>query len=1164
MEIGVAGETIIGGDVVEEDDENDGSVLEDDRCGICMEVVIDRGVLDCCQDWFCFECIDNWGTITNLCPLCQGEFQMITCLPVYDTIRSTKVEEDLLREEDWSIEGTTNTLSFPSYYIDENAVSCLDGDDCKIRSGSATLEEDPNLDTSIACDSCDLWYHAFCVGFDLECTSEDTWLCPRCVADETRQKSDVASLHPIDDSSISSGFLAETSLSGKVSISVADTGDTAVVVSLVGGYQQTEGPCEDFSSTVDVENDLKNGTFFLSKEMSVIQPNLEAHNPELALNCVENVLTDGTESQETREQHQHTPSDIPFSSVGKAEPDVNEDAVAVLGVKRNRTEHSNIPSPTEDKEKKPRIETAVSTKKVRLQQTNQMIPSEVQANNEDGKLRNNRDTEDAASDILSIVKGTHNKPHKGHTHRHLSDKVYKEKEKESGVRVKKIMRRASDDKESSVLVQKLREQIREAVRNKSSAALGKNLFDPELLAAFRGAVSRPIMDPVKKLSPSVIKVKKSILQKGKIRENLTKKIYATSRGRRRHGWDRDWEVEFWKHRCIQTVKPEKIDTLKSVLTLLRKGTDIVETEQSKEGTNPILSRLYLADASVFPRKNDIKPLSAFKADGSLEYNGKDIPNTAIKVAEKNKVLSRDVIPLLSNEGINSNLLSLKGKATSSKVHTYPHGSSVSVPGTSGANLQKETAGKSDNKKIDKKKWALEVLARKTATVGNRMAPEKQDLALVKGNYPLLAQLPIDMRPVLATSRHNKIPTSVRQAQLYRLAENFLKKADLPVLSRTAATELAIVDAINIEKEVADKSSSKIVYMNLCSQELLHRADKNKSTKAAAPKPPLPTISEDGSKQVSHEDSTDPAVEEALKAAGLLSDSPLGSPVNEMKGLDCHASTNIIEEGPDNVLEIDSNPDLDIYGDFDYDLEDEDYIGVSTVRLVPQQEEGDPKMKLVLSTLNLNVSGNGGRGPENGFTNNPSLPLETVREEGEDPSLVHHIEPSPIECEELYGPDKEPLIQKFPEMASRKLRGVVAPEALTKSIAPEGNCCKQNLEMNFAGTTASSGENSPSHSRTADNVLKDKKASYIEMDKKSDGKSSVQKKVELYIKEHIRPLCKSGLISTEHYRWAVAKTTEKVMKYHSKEKNANFLIKEGEKVKKLAEQYVEASQHKNQN
>ena len=68
-------------------------------------------------------------------------------------------------------------------------------------------------------------------------------------------------------------------------------------------------------------------------------------------------------------------------------------------------------------------------------------------------------------------------------------------------------------------------------------------------------------------------------------------------------------------------------------------------------------------------------------------------------------------------------------------------------------------------------------------------------------------------------------------------------------------------------------------------------------------------------------------------------------------------------------------------------------------------------------------------------------------------------------------------------------------------------------------------------------------------------------VEAYIKEHIRPLCKSGVITTEQYRCAVGKTTEKVMKYHLNAKNANFLIKEGEKVKKLAEQYIEAAQQK---
>ena len=33
----------------------------------------------------------------------------------------------------------------------------LDGDGCKVRNGLATIEGDSDLDTSIACDSCDIW-----------------------------------------------------------------------------------------------------------------------------------------------------------------------------------------------------------------------------------------------------------------------------------------------------------------------------------------------------------------------------------------------------------------------------------------------------------------------------------------------------------------------------------------------------------------------------------------------------------------------------------------------------------------------------------------------------------------------------------------------------------------------------------------------------------------------------------------------------------------------------------------------------------------------------------------------------------------------------------------------------------------------------------------------
>ncbi|XP_042505110.1 peroxisome biogenesis factor 10-like isoform X4 [Macadamia integrifolia] len=75
-------------------DDLDDAAFEDERCVLCMDIIVDRGVLDCCQHWFCFACIDNWATITDVCPFCQEGFQLITCIPVYDTIQSSKVDDD--------------------------------------------------------------------------------------------------------------------------------------------------------------------------------------------------------------------------------------------------------------------------------------------------------------------------------------------------------------------------------------------------------------------------------------------------------------------------------------------------------------------------------------------------------------------------------------------------------------------------------------------------------------------------------------------------------------------------------------------------------------------------------------------------------------------------------------------------------------------------------------------------------------------------------------------------------------------------------------------------------------------------------------------------------------------------------------------------------------
>ncbi|KAF6140804.1 hypothetical protein GIB67_042217 [Kingdonia uniflora] len=712
--------------------------------------------------------------------------------------------------------------------------------------------------------------------------------------------------------------------------------------------------------------------------------------------------------------------------------------------------------------------------------------------------------EAATSDIMSIVRGTNRKS---------SDGV--KKDDGSGLRVKKIMRRTAEDA-SAKLVENIRKEIREAVRNKSTKDFGKNnLFDPKLLSAFRAATGpRTQQEPIRRLNPSIVKAKNAILQKGKSRENLTKKIYGNAKGRRRRAWNRDCEVEFWKHRCVRASKAEKIETLKSVLNLLRRSSDSSEMEHITDGeaANGILSRVYLADASVFPRKEDIKPFSAFSGLNLKENVSNPIEN------------ERPLIHAEITKKDHSNELIFHKKSISS-----PNGP------VKKAQSPKGTMSKSDVN-IDKRKWALEVLARKTARLGKDITEDKPEKkAVLKGNFPLLAQLPTDMKPVLGPSCHNKVPISVRQTQLYRLTEYFLKKANLPVIKRTGDTELAVADAVNIEKEVADRSNSKLVYINLCSQVLSqhthHRdckkgADSNPSTETTVLNPDQP--------------SSDLSADEALKLAGLVSDEDLSDED------DCLIMPK--DEEPDSVFDMDNHPELDIYGDFEYDLGGDDLAIDGSILQVSRSEpeEGDSKLKLVFSTLKSEK-------PDTGLKSKDHETLEIRRDTLSPPLelLEGEIsgEPFLAECEELYGPDKEPLVEKYPIEVSKE------PNILNEDRVHEQiDNCRSN-EAAKENILSSGGESS---SLTKDNGTKKENKTNC---KPFDIASSISKKVEAYIKEHIRPLCKSGVITVQQYRWAVDRTTDKVMRYHCKEKNANFLIQEGEKVKKLATQYVEAAQQK---
>lgn len=1215
MEVELFSNVLSEEDTVEVDAENDNLAAEGERCGICMDVVIDRGVLDCCQHWFCFVCIDNWATITNLCPLCQNEFQLITCVSVYDTVGSNNNDEDSdSRDDDWCVEGNNSTVSLPSYYIDENAVTCLDGDGCKIRSGSVIFEETLTLDTSIACDSCDIWYHAFCVGFDPEGTGVDSWICPRCLVND--QNSDLKETY--HTGKIADHHNLVDTYSGKVSICVADSGETAVVVSRiddVNGVNELVMNCQSIREVTDhhkVEKSML-GPDFCSSEMKepldqgtnsiqsepIVPPTVIKSEPEdesgqrisldLGLSFASflsddksNNLTGGDEC-------------LPDASFGESLEVVKADTVPRLGVKRKRPGQS-FQTIDDNGHQEDRLVGASSTKKVKVQrrsrstalndQADVCAPEDLKesrklversANEVDGNIT----VKNQPIDIMSIVQGGKLSIANRAVRQKESGKCAKIEKTAAGLRVKKIIRRPSDEKDSEAVVQKLRKEIREAVRKKPSDDIGKNIFDPNLLTAFRAAVAGSVGEPAKKASSAMVKAKKLMLQKGKARENLTKKIYATSSGKRRRAWDRDCEIEFWKHRCLTTSKPEKIETLRSVLNLLKKRpeTKIVEKTSDDDTKAPILSRLYLADTSLFPRKDDIKPLSVLKAAASNQNDVLPSGEKCIESCPDNCSaisLDRNKVPAQSNVGIaydkkKSDCAGSKNGAASGKLHAPNEVSS-----------QKKMTGK-----IDKRKWALEVLARKTASDVTSSIRQKQDNALLKGNYPLLASLPTDMRPEPAPTLQNKIAISVRQAQLYRLTEHFLKKTNLSSMHRTAETELAVADAINIEKQVADRSNSKAVYLNLCSQEIrnLSSCSTSGTMVESTPSSPIQMPSRDDTESTpsivpvpskgdqSPTPSLNSEAEAALRAAGLLSDSPPSSPLRNVDlNDDDNPSGEVKEEELKSIFEMDCHPDLDIYGDFEYDLDEEDYIGATSINASKvQAEEGESRVKVVFSTLSSIESDNAPEAKDQVLLKTgtlsitPSLPgcpndvgsgSSALQDKvdsvplPEDTSLDGEGEElSVAECEALYGPDEE--------LSTKKSSDLVQADNWALQTANNLDVSSYDQNNFLQGITV--GENSSNSS--APKGKAESENSNPKADKKNEHAESVLKKVEAYIKEHIRPLCKSGVITVEQYRWAVGKTTEKVMKYHTKAKNANFLIKEGEKVKKLAEQYIETAKHK---
>ncbi|CAM0953480.1 unnamed protein product [Alopecurus aequalis] len=1216
----------------EQTDDLENCASENEVCGICRDIVIDRGLLDGCQHMFCYTCIDNWSAIINRCPLCKIEFQHITSTPVFDNTGAGIEDNHPFKsdDDDWYVQGESNSLSFPSYYINAEAVVCLDGGDCMIRDGLVAAEDDSNLDTSIACDSCDLWYHAICVGFNPEITSEDSWLCPRCVYTEAKNKSDVILKQSISEDSDRRS--TDASFSGRMSVSVADDGETALVVSMVGvNSESKDGLLEgnsNKSSEINlvgmVSSDLTQG----SSELSPIHESA----------CILSVTEHGNIPNEQLEVPQHVPSYSLLFGSKEAESTGEETALPRNSNEKSPVIKSAQLSPAASKVARLADIDMINTdaiQQVKNDQDTQLPPMQDRQNTSDlesgseishpaKKARlevpeyemhliansgvsstdchttsiaakavvsdtSNIVTQDKCiPDIMSIVEGDSYMRDPG---RELAKPVGRRAGDKPGLRMKKIFHK--DGKESSVVVQKLQQEIREVVRDNGIGILEKdNAFDEKLLTAFRAAIGKSVDGPDKRPNSSL--VRKSLLQKGKIRENLTKKLYATSTGRRRSAWHRDREVDFWKHRCSPGINPEKIETLQSVLQLLKKSSETGVRKESAEEKKAFLSRLYLADASVVPRKGDLIPLSALEGCPPLDKNSQIKDNDSKSTIKINSANSTGKV--LSSSTLN--------KEASSRRENKN--------GLAAQNQQKQPAG---DIKHDKRKWALEVLARKNASsiASKDQAEGTDDLSR---NYPLLAKLPVDMRPQLTAGRHNKVPMSVRQAQLYRIAEHYLQRANLDVIRKCADTELAIADAINVENDIYGKSSSKSVYVNLCSQATRQSAEAKPQSDASTLTEKTEFSSDPVSQQIGTENTSisssdveealgraglldlpatagqadkselggvpeqnmnegtvsyNSAVEEALKRAGLF-DSPPNSPERKVTTAEGNSSTvsggPVIAQQKDTsaedtcLVDLDSGPSKSCDSrvrDASSSLKDDD--DDSSVQ-VPD-DASCQRLSTAMSCQELKCNSE-----EDQKSTVPSGEATGANETSS--ANLAEADGHDVACEETSQTDKGTVVET-PDPEKSKGMDVATSDSHNQSrhgnsLPQEGEATSQPVKLEPSSSkekSRSDSQESKSKRSRGDSKSSTHPAAPDPGSNKdaSHSSSSVYKKVEMYVKENIRPLCKSGVISVEQYRWAVGKTAEKVMKHHSEAQNANFLIKEGDKVKKLALQYVEAAQQK---
>ncbi|KAL2652119.1 hypothetical protein R1flu_020247 [Riccia fluitans] len=155
-----------GSEEMEEDQKSDLQKDVDQVCGICLsEGGMERGKLDCCDHFFCFNCIMEWSKVESRCPMCKQRFVTVTKPAICGVTRSRSRTIRIPTRDQVYEPSEEEIRLFTDPYQNTVCIECHEAGDESLL---------------LLCDRCDAAAHTYCMGLGRSVPRDD-WFCQDCL-----------------------------------------------------------------------------------------------------------------------------------------------------------------------------------------------------------------------------------------------------------------------------------------------------------------------------------------------------------------------------------------------------------------------------------------------------------------------------------------------------------------------------------------------------------------------------------------------------------------------------------------------------------------------------------------------------------------------------------------------------------------------------------------------------------------------------------------------------------------------------------------------------------------------------------------------------------------------------------------------------------------------